>query len=304
MDPIPDLKVSNLSKSIKQIQILKNVSLQLYSGQVLALVGPNGAGKTTLMNILTGRTSFDSAEIYFNNEVHTDFSKLKFSYCPQASNFDNALNVIENLRLYLQFRGASRKVAADRTAEMIEKYDLSSFQHTPMAKISAGMRKKVSIIRAIAMPSKFVFFDEPSAALDANHRNWLLGILKDLKQNGCGVVISSHDLNEIDMLADELVLIEKGEIVASGSSKALIGSAGFSRALEFFDLEEAVQSSDSDFLKDQIYSYVLDGKKVCLFKTESLADSFLNRFRLRNFSIRDSNLVDFYYWKTGKVHEL
>ena len=209
------VEVSGLQKKFGKFEALKNVSFEVNSGEVLGYIGPNGAGKSTTIRTLLGiiRATKGEAKI-FGKDVWQDSIEIhkKIAYVPGDVYLWQNLSGGETIDLFLKLHGQINKAKRD---ELIKKFDLN-----PKKKVrsySKGNRQKIALISALATDAELYIFDEPTSGLDPLMEAVFQEEVKELKDAGKAIILSSHILSEVEKLADRVAVIRKGEIVESGS---------------------------------------------------------------------------------------
>ena len=210
--------------------VLDGIDLSVPAGSVLALLGPNGAGKTTLINILSTlvRPDHGRAEVC-GHDVVTEGAAVRrrISVTGQQSAVDPVLSGAENLQLIGRLTGLSGPVATATTRRLIEQFDLVGAADRRVATYSGGMRRRLDLALGLVGAPEVIFLDEPTTGLDPVSRQDLWAIIGDLAHHGVTILLTTQYLEEADKLADQVALIDRGRIVASGTPgelKALVGN--------------------------------------------------------------------------------
>lgn len=211
------LNVSKISKKYGDQLALDNVSFQLKAGKVYGFLGPNGAGKTTAMRVITGYIKPDSGEVQYENFRTTDgFRNIlkQIGYLPE----NNPL--YENMRVDEFLRYINKIKLADTTKlkSIANECGLESVLTKEINELSKGYKQRVGLAKALIADPDFLILDEPSTGLDPNQKNDILELIKNAGKQKT-ILFSSHILSEVEAIADELIIINKGEIVASGSAQ-------------------------------------------------------------------------------------
>lgn len=211
------LNVSKISKKYGDQVALDNVSFQLKTGKVYGFLGPNGAGKTTAMRIITGFIKQDSGEVQYGNFQKTDSLKKvlkQIGYLPE----NNPL--YENMRVdeFLQYVNKIKFADKTKLTSIANECGLDSVLTKEINELSKGYKQRVGLAKALIADPDFLILDEPSTGLDPNQKNEILELIKNAGKQKT-ILFSSHILSEVEAIADELIIINKGEIVASGSAQ-------------------------------------------------------------------------------------
>lgn len=216
------IEVKNLKKSFKKNDVLRGVSFNVPSGTVFALLGPNGAGKTTIINILTTLLSADSGTATvagFDTVKGAESVRWQISLTGQFAAIDDMLTGKENLLLIAELR---HDKAPDQTAErLLKQFDLIEAADRRALSYSGGMRRRLDIAMSLIGHPKIIFFDEPTTGLDPSSRNSMWATIKELAAKGTTVFLTTQYLEEADQLADQIAIINHGQIVAKGAPASL-----------------------------------------------------------------------------------
>ena len=220
---LPLLDARDLHKSYAGKPALKGVSLQLFPGEVVALLGPNGSGKSTLMQLLTGLFSPDSGHIEvlgYNMRTHASCALGGLGVVFQQTALDLDLSVQANLLFHTDLHGLSRRTARDRIAEALADMDLAGQAGTVVRSLSGGTRRKVELVRALLHRPRVLLMDEATVGLDPSSRLQLLATVRKLAtESQIAVLWATHLMEEIDA-ADRLVFMQAGTVRFSGGSHA------------------------------------------------------------------------------------
>ncbi len=221
------LEAKGLEKSYQKRRVVKGVDLSIRTGEVVGLLGPNGAGKTTIFNMMVGLISPYRGGIYLEGEEMTYLpmyqrARKGISYLPQEPSIFRKLTVEENLLAILETLNLSRDQRQERLKNLLDELNL-----TPLAKhkaftLSGGERRRVEITRALVTSPKFMLLDEPFAGIDPIAVMEIQRIIAHLKQQGIGILITDHNVQETLEITDRAYLINEGEILESGTPADIV----------------------------------------------------------------------------------
>ncbi|MFA5161900.1 MAG: ABC transporter ATP-binding protein [Elusimicrobiales bacterium] len=221
---IKALEVANLTKKYTPQAGVENLSFSIASGEVLAYIGHNGAGKTTTIRTLLGLLKSDSGEIkYFGKRYDTyagDFDALRgqLGVCLDNPGFYPNLSALKNLALFGELYGVCGAEFSSRAEELLKKMALHHVRNDRVQTFSKGMRQKLALVRAMLHKPKLIFLDEPMTGLDPAARVLMRETVRELaKEQGVSFFLASHDLNEVEQLADNIIILEKGRIKQKGT---------------------------------------------------------------------------------------
>lgn len=213
------LSVHNLTKNYffenKTIKSLDNVSFDLHAGEVFALLGTNGAGKTTLSSLLaTVITPTCGEVIYKNRSIYEQLTlyRRQVGYCPQRPNLNPYLTLRDNLYFAGCFYGLSTSKSNQAVHEVSEQFELSEYLNVNPGMLSGGWRQRFMLARSIVHRPSILILDEPTIALDPHVRRKLWDKIKSLKEQGISIILTTHYLDEAEVLADRVCILDRGLI--------------------------------------------------------------------------------------------
>lgn len=213
------ISAKNIEKKFNKNIILKDVSLDINKGEVIALVGPNGSGKTTLINILLGILKADKGELKINIEDYKKHIGLQL----QSTPFFEGYNVKDNILMFSALYDIN--MSNEEIESILNKYNLNP--KTPAIKLSGGEQKKLAIMIATMQNPDLLIFDEPTASLDPRERYNIKNMILELAKNNKTILFTSHDLEEVEDIASKIVFLYKGEILEKGSKEELLKKYNF-----------------------------------------------------------------------------
>ena len=222
----PALEIDRLVKRYGDFTAVDGISLQVARGAFFGLLGPNGAGKTTTINAIVGLAHITSGAIrLFGDDVVRDWraARLRVGLAPQEYNFDRYLNIRDVLIYQAGYYGLRGPEIAKRADALLERFDLSSKAKQPYTRLSGGMKRRLSLARALIHEPPLVIFDEPTAGVDVELRLELWALLRELNRNGTTIILTTHYLEEAEELCDRIAIIQHGKIVALEDTKDLVG---------------------------------------------------------------------------------
>ena len=231
------LIANGLRKRYKARDVVKNVTFDVGSGEVVGLLGPNGAGKTTCFYMVVGLVAADGGEIRLE-ETDTDSvtgsianlthmpihrrAHLGLSYLPQENSVFRKLNVADNVRAVLQLQDLEPAAIEERLGELLQELHISHLRNNPALSLSGGERRRVEIARALACNPRFILLDEPFAGVDPIAVIDIQKIIHFLKERGIGVLITDHNVRETLGICDRATIINEGQVLAAGQPDEII----------------------------------------------------------------------------------
>lgn len=217
------LNVVNLKKEIKKTEIIKGISLEISSGEVVGLLGPNGAGKTTSFYMICGLISPSSGQIFLDNEEITKFPLHKralmgIGYLPQESSIFKELSVEDNLKLAAEINFKTKKEIDENVDKMLDLLNIEPIRLRRGVSLSGGERRRAEIARSLILNPKFLLLDEPFAGVDPIAVADIQSIINELKSLQIGVLITDHNVRETLAICDRAYVIKDGSLLASGNA--------------------------------------------------------------------------------------
>lgn len=240
------LEVIGLHKNYGNVTAINNMSFSLCNG-IYGILGPNGSGKSTLMNILTdnmtrtaGRILLDGKEILKNKTEY----RRSLGYMPQYQGYYETFTARSFMMYIAQLKGISKKQAAKETEQLLTLVDLENDMDTKLAGFSGGMRQRVMLAQAMLGDPAILILDEPTAGLDPKERINIRNLIAEKSENRM-ILIATHLINDIECIADEVLMLKKGELIAQGSPSQLIA------AVEKKVLQMPFERGDFDKIKKE-----------------------------------------------------
>ncbi len=222
------LRADRLKKRYKARTVVKDVSLDVESGEVVGLLGPNGAGKTTCFYMMVGLVAVDGGELYLDERSLTHMpihrrARLGLSYLPQEASIFRKLTVAENIQAVLELRGLDKnKEGKTRLNELLQELHIAHLKNSPAISLSGGERRRVEIARALATDPQFILLDEPFAGVDPIAVLDIQKIIRFLKERGIGVLITDHNVRETLGICDRAYIINDGSVLACGKPEEIV----------------------------------------------------------------------------------
>jgi daunorubicin resistance ABC transporter ATP-binding subunit len=227
--PEPAIRVEGLRKRFGDVVALDGVDFEVPPATVFGLLGPNGAGKTTAVRVLTTilRPDAGTASVLGLDVVNEAARvRARIGLAGQFAAVDGNLTGRENLRLIGRLTHLPRRIIEDRAGELLDQFDLSDAADRPARTYSGGMRRRLDLCAALVHRPPVLFLDEPTTGLDLYSRNQLWAVIENLQAEGATLLLTTQYLEEADRLADDLVVIDHGEVIAAGSPVQLKSSIG------------------------------------------------------------------------------
>jgi ABC-2 type transport system ATP-binding protein len=246
MDQLPLLSIQNLYKNYGNKEVLKDINLDIYPGQIIGYIGPNGAGKSTTVKILTGIIQDYSGSILYKGEDiknQMETYKSQIGYVPELAELYDLLTPREYLRFIGALYNMKPSLVDERMESILSSFGLEANFDSRMDSFSKGMRQKVLLTAGIIHNPSVVILDEPLSGLDANSVIVIKELLQALKAQGKTIFYCSHMMDIVEKVSDRIVLIDQGVVVANGTIEALRSSENQSLETIFAQLTSTQDSS-------------------------------------------------------------
>ena len=223
------LEIKGLKKSYNGKNVVSDITLNINSGEVVGLLGPNGAGKTTTFYMILGLIRPDAGLIYLDGDDLSDFPMYKrarkgIGYLPQEASIFRKLNVEENIKAVIEVSDMQKEEQKEKLNKIIDNFNLQPIGKRLGYQLSGGERRRVEIARAIAVDPVFMLLDEPFAGIDPLAVGELQKTMRQLKDQGIGLIITDHNVRETLSITDRAYIISDGQILAHGKPDDLISN--------------------------------------------------------------------------------
>lgn len=221
------LNIVNLRKSYKKRTVIRDVSLRLERGEVVALLGPNGCGKTTTFYSIAGLVNPEGGRVYVDGRDVTALpmyrrARLGIGYLPQEMSIFRGLNVEDNIMAILEISEPNPKRRRERLEELLSEFSIEHLRRAPAMALSGGERRRAEIARCLAAGPKYVLFDEPFAGVDPIAVGEIRHLVSDLKNRGIGVLITDHNVRETLEIVDRAYILHDGKVLMSGTTEEVV----------------------------------------------------------------------------------
>ena len=224
------LKATDIRKSYKMLDVVKGISFEINSGEVVGLLGPNGAGKTTAFYIIVGLIASDNGSVFLDDRDITDLSmhqraNLGLGYLPQEASIFRKLTVEENILSILEYqKDLNHSEREQKLNRLLEELHIDHVKSSLGINLSGGERRRVEIARALAAKPIFILLDEPFAGVDPISVLDIQRIIKHLKNQNIGVLITDHNVRETLGICERAYILNEGDLIASGSPEQILSN--------------------------------------------------------------------------------
>ncbi|TME30490.1 MAG: ABC transporter ATP-binding protein [Chloroflexi bacterium] len=299
------VRARKLTKRFGSFTAVDAVDFDVRPGESFGFLGPNGAGKTSTMRMIACASPVTDGElsvIDMNPQTQAREIKARLGVVPQTDNLDTELTVRENLEMYARYFDIPGSVARSRADELLEFVQLDERAKDQVETLSGGMKRRLTIARALINEPDLIIFDEPTTGLDPQARHLLWDRLYRLKQRGATLIITTHYMDEAEQLCDRLVVMDKARIAAEGSPRELIDRYSTKEVLElrFGDAERAGLdgrleglAQRVEVLPDRTLLYTDDGEKT-------LDEVHQRNIAVQSALVRRASLEDVFLSLTGR----
>ena len=242
MDRMLAVDVQLVSKAFGAVQAVKDISFSLYGGEIFGLLGPNGAGKTTILRLILDIFKPDKGKIAILGGAMSESKLSRIGYMPEERGLYQDVPLEKCLVYLARLKGVPKQEAKERVMNFLERFDLSDYRKKQVKQLSKGMQQKAQIIATLVHEPELVIVDEPFSGLDPVNTKMVKDILRDLRDQGVAIIMSTHQLHQVEELCDRILLIDQGQELLHGEINAirseyagnviLVGTPGSLPALE------------------------------------------------------------------------
>jgi len=221
------LRISNLRKSYRRRPVIRDVTMRLDRGEVVALLGPNGSGKTTCFYAIAGLITPDGGTVELDGQDVTLLpmyrrAKAGIGYLPQEMSIFRGMSVEDNILAILEVVERDRKTRLDRLEELLSEFSIGHLRRAPALSLSGGERRRVEIARCLASSPRYVLLDEPFAGVDPIAVGEIRALVSELSTRGIGVLITDHNVRETLQIVDRAYILHDGAILMSGTADEVV----------------------------------------------------------------------------------
>ncbi len=255
------LEARNVVKQYAGHRALNDVSIQVPQGKIYGLLGPNGAGKTTLIRIINRITAPDSGEILLNGRPSLPSDIYKIGYLPEERGLYKKMKVKEQALFLAELKGLKKQEANRRIDEWFEKFNITSWKDKKVEELSKGMQQKIQFITTVIHDPELLILDEPFSGFDPVNAELLTKEILELKEKGKTIILSTHNMESVETLCDEITLINKSQVVLQGNVRdirnkykkhiftVIVNGSDFELPSELFSLESKESNPDATKVK-------------------------------------------------------
>jgi lipooligosaccharide transport system ATP-binding protein len=300
MNPI--IMANNLQKSYGKHRVVDGLNLSIRKGECFGLLGPNGAGKTTTLRMLLGLISPDAGEVTLLDlpvPQAAREARIRVGVVPQMDNLDPDFTVAENLLVYGRYFGMKDSEIEARIPSLLEFASLTSKRDAKVPTLSGGMKRRLTLARALVNDPDVIFLDEPTTGLDPQARHVIWQRLRELTQQGKTLLLTTHFMDEAERLCHRLAVMDNGKLISQGSPRELIENNIEPQVVEVFG--ETADAWARDHAPSYAQRFEVSGESVFCYvqDAQTLVAHLQNQSELR-YLHRPANLEDVFLKLTGR----
>ncbi|WP_456277717.1 ABC transporter ATP-binding protein [Bacillus sp. AK128] len=251
------LEIVELSKAYKDKKAVDSLSFSVSSGEVFGLLGRNGAGKTTTIKMMLGLVSPDQGSVHWKNQK--GLKNVSFGYLPEERGLYPKTKVAEQLSYFARLEGLKKDEVKKSIDYWIERFDIGIYRDKLAGDLSKGNQQKVQIIATLLHNPELIILDEPFSGLDPVNANLLSEVIMEEKQKGKVIIMSSHQMDQVEKFCENVVLMKEGRAVISGELETVKKSYGFMHLSLYGELDQI-----ATYCTDHNYPFVQEAKKITL----------------------------------------
>lgn len=295
------IEATNLAKSYGAHRAVDGIGFTVKEQECFGLLGPNGAGKTTIFKMIYGSAQITSGELFIlglNAKSHMAKIKSQIGVVPQENGLDADFTVLDNLLIYADYFGVSARKARDRSMELLSMMQLEDYAERQIEHLSGGMKRRLTLARALIVQPKVLFLDEPTTGLDPQARSWIWDELKSLQLRGTTLFLTTHYMEEAEYLCDRLIIMNKGRSVAEGRPADLIENYVGREVVEFDIGPKEIEYFVSKIKDRFAYQVMRNRLKLFVRGPQSTRDA-INEVSSPNVTMRKASLNDVFLKISG-----
>ena len=280
----PVVRVEHVGLRFGDFEALQDINIDIFQGQTLALLGHNGAGKSSLIKLILGLVKPTSGKLTVHNEC--DQSRVNLGYLPEDVSFYDKLTGLEVLRYFAALKG----INDTRVKQLIEEFELGYAQHKPLKTYSKGMKQRLGVAQAILSHPDILLLDEPTVGLDPQASQFLYQKIDSLKQQGCAVIVCTHELSIVEKHLDSALLLAQGRRVGSGTLDELRQASGLKSQIKLADFAGTLQ-------RDNFLASFSQGQKLLVDSAErsAVVEYLVQQKQCSDFSVIEPSLESIYH---------
>lgn len=286
------IKCENLFKSFNEINALKQIDLELNEGKIYGLIGKNGAGKSTLLKTIIGLEAPTSGKITMNGNTKIDIDR--FGYLPEQRGLSLNKSIIDEMIFLGRLKGVSKKLIVERVEYWLEYLQVVGTLKTKIGALSKGNQQKVQLIATLLSEPDILILDEPFSGIDPVTAEQFIRIILDYKAKGCLVIFSTHRMEDIDSLCDEVIMLKQGELKFVGNKQTVEAEYG----VTIFETDKAMDNEKFTNLT------LIEQKNMLNFYQINCTNNLCIKTLKTKIDIQDHNHLVFRTYSFGELFKL
>lgn len=293
------LEVENVSKKYGDFFAVKNLSFVIPEGTIYGLLGPNGAGKTTTIRMIMNIILPDEGAITILDHKMDEAMKEKIGYLPEERGLYPKMKVGELLLFLAEIKGLKRESAQKKIGYWLERFDLHEWKSKKIEELSKGMQQKIQFIVTVIHEPALIILDEPFAGLDPVNTKLIKDIMLEMREKGTTVIFSTHRMEQVEMICDNICLINKARMVLEGNLKQIKHCYGINTVVLDYEGDANFVQSIADVEKVDDYGKFMEIKLREGTDPQSLLLSLAGKIRVNKFEVREPSLNAIFIEKVG-----
>jgi ABC-2 type transport system ATP-binding protein len=287
---IPVLELSGLFKSFDKKPVLVDIGFEVKKGEIFALLGPNGAGKTTMIRIILDIFRPDSGMVSVLGAPFSEETKNRIGYLPEEGGIDKKLKLWECIRFFASLKGMADPDPAAET--WLSRMNLSDYRNKKVSELSKGMSRRLQFIIAVIHTPEILILDEPFYGLDPVNKKLIKDTLLELNREGMTIIMSTHQMDEVERMCDRLLMLNRGKIVLYGGINEIRESFGYSVSLDY----EGVLPEPDDGKIVSVNDYKSHAELVIKSgaDTQDILKELVDNVRIKKFEVGARSLNDIF----------
>jgi len=297
------LQAEHLQKQFENVSAVSDVSFSVDRGMIFGLLGPNGAGKTTTIRMILGILLPDSGKILIDGAEFTDRHRNRIGYLPEERGLYRKTMVLETIEYFAVLRGLPHHEARTKAEQWLKRLDLWEARYRKLEELSKGNQQKVQFIISVVHEPDLLVLDEPFAGLDPVNQALLTEVLLDLRQRGTAIVLSTHQMEQAEKLADPILLIDHGKAVLHGQLGEIKRRYGTDTIVLEFDGDGSFLSSSPQIRKIHLYENYAELQLVDHVAPQEFLREVAGQLSIRKFQIVEPSLHAIFLDVVGQQEE-
>ena len=297
------LKVSHVSKRFQQVTAVNDISFELETGKMLGFLGRNGAGKTTTFRMILGLTEPSEGEIHFNGHKINTSNYNEIGYLPEERGLHAKLKVVDELTYLATLKGMNKKDIKKAIDYWLDRFQITEHRDKKIESLSKGNQQKVQLLASMIHEPQLLILDEPFSGLDPVNVELLKKAVIDLNQQGTTIIFSSHRMEHIEELCDDVCILNRGQMVVQGPLQQVKRESGYQRVIVDADYDLQDLATLPGVLEMKITPkgtlFIIENEQVA----HHIYQELQTRGFVRHFEILDPTIQEIFIEKVGDIHE-